>query len=61
MPGRCGGVEVGWWLPLDHNNFHHRLYASWSREVLGTYSDPLFFRGFIEILIPKSAGFRVGL
>ena len=48
-------------MSLNHNHFHHRVFASGSCEVLRQCSGYKSGGSFVENLIPKSTGFRVGL
>ncbi len=55
-------MEVGRWLSLHNYYFHYRLSAIGSCEMLSSSSAAGSGRGVLsEDLIPKSAGFRVGL
>ena len=61
MSGGRGCLEVGRRLSLDNYHFHNRISAVGSCEMLSQGSSPHETRGgFIEDLIPKSDGFRVG-
>ena len=62
MSGGRGCLEVGRRLSLDNCYFHNRISAVGSCEMLSQgFQSSHDTRGrFIEDLIPKSDGFRVG-
>ncbi len=68
MSGRRGRLEVGRWLSLDDRDFHHRVSAAGSCEVLKNQigmslgvGDSVSTTKFFRQIIPKADRFRVGL